>query len=136
LDSIDRSRNLPLSPGEEATAVRRARHLLTRVALCAAAILAGPRPASAAPPEDADVRRWQTGALSPDRLQHASLSFAVGLAAGIPSEAPATAFGVAFGLGLLKELADARRTHFDAGDLAADAVGAAFAAWATAAMTR
>jgi len=92
------------------------------------------------PPE---IRAWQTGAIAPDRLQHASLAFSAGLAAGIVTREPAAAAGFALAVGIGKELID-RRTRdahgrpgrFDLGDLLADAVGAALAAGATAAIER
>jgi len=86
----------------------------------------------APPPE---VRAWQTGALAPDRLQHASLAFSVGLGTGLVTGHPAAAAGAALTLGLGKELFDHRRGgRFDWVDLLADAAGAALAAAATAAL--
>lgn len=82
------------------------------------------------------MRAWQTGALRPDRVQHASLSFALGLGAGLASDSPEAGAGIAFGLGFAKELADHREDGFDAGDLAADAIGAALAWWAVTALRR
>ncbi len=82
------------------------------------------------------VRAWQTGLLRPDRLEHASLAFTGGLAAGLLSRRPAGALGAALALGLAKELWDARRSSFDRGDLAADLAGAGLAALATAAFER
>jgi hypothetical protein len=70
------------------------------------------------PPES--VREWQTGALAPDKLQHFSLAFSLGLAFGIMSGEPAAAGG-AGALALAKEFAD---TRFDGGDLAAGLIGA------------
>ncbi len=94
--------------------------------------------ASARPPDSAvvlpaaPVRAWTSGALRADRLQHASLALTIGLAAGLASRRPALAAGTASALGVLKELRDRRRGgRFDAGDLAADAIGAALAAWLT-----
>lgn len=81
------------------------------------------------------VRAWQTGALSPDRLQHASLAFSFGLALGIMSGEPAAAGG-AVAVALAKELADGRRGRFDRGDLLAGIAGAACAAIAIAALER
>ena len=109
---------------------------VVQAALVAIAAVAPARaqPPPAPPPE---VRAWQTGALAPDRLQHASLAFSAGLAAGIATREPAAAAGFAFGLGIGKELLDVRRGgRFDWGDLLADAVGAAAAAAATAALER
>lgn len=71
-----------------------------------------------------------------DRLRHASLAFAVGLAAGVLTEEPAAAFGGAAGLGLAKEVADRRHGGFDLYDLWAGLAGAALAALATRALTR
>ncbi len=78
------------------------------------------------------VRAWQVGLLRPDRLEHASLSFTLGLGAGLLSRRPAAAAG-AFAVGLAKEVRDRRHGGFDAVDLLADALGtglAAFATWA------
>lgn len=76
---------------------------------------------------------WQTGLLRADRLQHASLAFAIGCGAGLVTERPAAGAAIALSLGIAKELVDDR---FDRGDLIADALGAALAAWAVAALTR
>jgi hypothetical protein len=88
----------------------------------------------AAPPPR--VRAWQTGALAPDRLEHASFSLAIGLAAGIVSARPAAALAVPLALGTAKELRDRRHTRFDPVDLAADGAGALIAMMATRALTR
>ena len=77
---------------------------------------------------DSSVRRWQTGLLRADRLEHASLAFSSGLALGVLTRQPAAAAAGAFALGFAKEVYDRRRTAFDRGDLLADAVGAALAA--------
>lgn len=88
----------------------------------------------ASPPfPGARTRGWQTGMLRADRLQHASLSFAIGCGAGLVTERPAAGAAIALSLGIAKEIADDR---FDRGDLFADALGAALAAWAVAALTR
>jgi hypothetical protein len=79
------------------------------------------------------VRRWQTGALRPDRLTHTSLALGIGVGVGMLSRTPLAGAGAALGLGLAKELSDDR---FDRGDLAADAVGAGLAALIVAALTR
>lgn len=106
-------------------------------AALAALLLAAPHPArSATAADSARVRAWQTGALRPDRLRHVSLSFAAGMGVGIATDSPGTAAGVSLALGVAKELADRRGTGFDPGDLAADALGAVLAAWATAALRR
>ncbi len=72
----------------------------------------------------------------PDRLQHASLAFSLGLAAGVATRSPGAAAGSAIALGLAKELADRRHVGFDAGDLIADALGAAAAALAVSGLSR
>jgi hypothetical protein len=64
----------------------------------------------------------------PDLFQHASLSFASGLAVGLISEEPAAAAGTAVTLGIGKEVLD---PHFDRTDLAADLFGAALATLVT-----
>ena len=74
------------------------------------------------------VRAWQTGLLRPDRIEHASLAFTIGLATGLATRKPAAAFGVPAALGLGKEVADRSGTGFDLVDLAADLLGAAAAA--------
>lgn len=82
------------------------------------------------------VRAAQTGLWRSDRVQHAGLALALGLGAGIASGEPAAAAIVPGVLGLGKEIADARRGHFDTVDLAADLVGAALAAVLTAQLVR
>jgi hypothetical protein len=79
------------------------------------------------------LNRESHGALAPDRLQHASLAFAAGLALGLVTESPAAAGGGAAALGVGKELTD---DHFDRGDLIADLLGAALAALVTAGLRR
>ena len=64
---------------------------------------------------------------APDRLQHASLSFAIGLGAGLASDRPSLGAGAAVSLGVIKELLDRRSSGFDRGDLIADLVGAGLA---------
>jgi hypothetical protein len=91
------------------------------------------RPAVLPPPA---VRAWQTGALAPDKLQHFSLAFSLGLGLGIATREPAAAAGGAIGLALAKELSDRRRSRFDRGDLLAGIVGAGCAALAVAALQR
>jgi hypothetical protein len=98
----------------------------------ACVMAAAPVAAGAAAP-DLPEPRWrafQTGALRPDRLQHATLAFSIGLGAGIAGGEPCAAFAIPAGLGLLKELADRRRDRFDWADLAADLAGAGLAALA------
>lgn len=81
-------------------------------------------------------RAFQTGVLRADRLQHASLAFTIGLGAGVAGREPAGAFAAAAGLGLVKELADARADRFDWVDLAVDVAGAGLAALATRSLAR
>lgn len=90
------------------------------------AVLPPPLPPPAA-------RAWQTGAWAPDRLQHASLGYSLGLAMGIVSGEPAAASGVAV-LALAKEIADSRRGRFDRIDLIAGLVGGALGALTFAAL--
>jgi hypothetical protein len=75
----------------------------------------------------ARIRALQTGVFASDKLEHGSLSFTAGLMIGIPTRSPAAAFGGSLVLGVGKELWDRRRSHFDWGDLTADALGAAAA---------
>ncbi|HET9328597.1 MAG TPA: hypothetical protein VFQ05_17655 [Candidatus Eisenbacteria bacterium] len=63
-----------------------------------------------------------------DLYQHASLSFAIGLAVGVATEEPAAAAGVSITFGVGKEIFDER---FDKTDLLADLVGAGLAALVT-----
>lgn len=72
----------------------------------------------------AAIRRWQVGLLRPDRLQHASTSFALAVGAGIATQDRPAAFAISLGVGLLKECWDARHGRFDPVDLAADTGGA------------
>ncbi len=89
------------------------------------------------PPTTPDIPlRPATGLLRPDRLQHMSLSFTIGLGAGLATRRPAAATATALGLGLAKEIRDRRHGGFDPVDLVADAVGAALAALATRAISR
>jgi hypothetical protein len=83
----------------------------------------------------AAVRAWQAGT-RPDRLEHATIAFTLGLGAGLASRRPAAAAATGAGLGLLKELRDTRHGGFDLVDLAADALGAALSALATQAAVR
>jgi len=77
------------------------------------------------------------GLLREDRLRHFSLSFALGMGVGLATDNAAAAGGVSAGLGLLKELDDARRpSGFDGWDLLADVLGASLAAWAISALDR
>jgi hypothetical protein len=87
---------------------------------------AEPRPAP-----DPRVRAWQTGLLRPDRLQHASLSWTLGLAIGIATRRPAAVLGGVAAVGLAKEVADRKGTGFDPVDLAAGLIGGTAAALVT-----
>ena len=69
------------------------------------------------------VRAWQVGLVRGDRLEHASLSFAIASATIIATRNRAAGAATALTLGLGKEILDGRRGHFDPVDLAADAVG-------------
>lgn len=73
------------------------------------------------------MRAWQTGLLRPDRIEHASLAFTIGLGTGLATRKPAAAILVPATLGFGKEIADRRGTGFDIVDLAADLLGAAAA---------
>ena len=79
-----------------------------------------------------------TGALGigADKYQHAALSAAFGLGAGVLSRSSVAALAVPLALGAAKELRDRVHTRFDAADLLADAVGAAVAAALTSALLR
>ena len=91
-------------------------------------------PPPVAPPLPlAPARRGPGALLREDRLEHASLAFALGMGAGMLSRAPSAGGGVAITLGLAKEIAD---DHFDRGDFAADVIGASLAMWVVAALTR
>ena len=125
--------------------LRRARGALTAAALAIATAITPVEAASgsdeSAPPDTASA-----SAAAPDSVlaraalpehppgvradlaQHVSLAFASGLAAGLVTEEPAAAAATAISLGLIKEWLDPR---FDRGDLIADLLGAALAAWAT-----
>ena len=76
---------------------------------------------------------WQSGALRADRLQHASLAFAIGAGVGAASRRAEVGAGTALLLGVAKEFLD---DHVDGGDLIADAAGASLAALVVAALTR
>ncbi len=108
--------------------------LLFRLALAPAAVLA--QTTASPPPPPPAIRAWQTGLLRPDRLEHASFAFTLGLGVGLLSRQPASAAASALTLGLVKEIRDRRHGGFDAVDLAADAIGAGLAAVATHALTR
>ena len=108
--------------------------LLFRLALSPTAAPAGPVASPPLPPPAA--RAWQTGLLRPDRLEHVSFAFTLGLGVGLLSRQPASAAASACALGLVKEIRDRRHGGFDPVDLAADALGAGLAAVATRAATR
>jgi hypothetical protein len=88
-------------------------------------------PDSTALSPPASARRWQVASPGADKFQHATLSFTIGTGLGIASRQPGVAFAGAFAIGIAKEFRDRRHTRFDFSDLAADAVGAALAAWVT-----
>lgn len=80
--------------------------------------------------ESADLRAvqpWLSGVLAPDKLQHFSLAFSLGLAFGVMTAEPAAAGGAAV-LALGKEVADSRHGRFDGMDLTAGLIGAGCAA--------
>jgi hypothetical protein len=108
--------------------------LLFRLAL--AATVATDAPAASPPLPPPEVRAWQTGLLQPDRLEHASFAFTLGLGVGLLSRHPGAAAASALTLGLAKEIRDRRHGGFDPVDLSADAIGAMFAAVATHAAAR
>jgi hypothetical protein len=107
---------------------------LFRLALSPTAATAA---APASPPlPPTSVRAWQTGLLRPDRLEHASFAFTLGLGVGLLSRQPASAAASALALGLAKEIRDCRHGGFDPADLAAGAIGAGLSAVATHALAR
>jgi len=75
----------------------------------------------------ARVRGWQVGLLRPDRMQHASFSFALTAALIVVTRNRAASAATAFAFGIGKELWDQRTSAFDPVDLSADAVGVALA---------
>lgn len=77
------------------------------------------------------MRAWQTGLLRADRIEHASLSWSLGLAVGLASREPAIALGGVAAAGVAKEISDRHRTGFDLTDLAADLIGGCAAAAVT-----
>lgn len=78
----------------------------------------------------------RVGLARTDRLQHASLAFASGVAIGIVTDEPLAGAGGALTLGLAKEWFDRNGSGFDGTDLLADAVGAALAAWLLSGLSR
>ena len=73
------------------------------------------------------VRGWQVGLVRGDRIEHASLSFALTSALIIATRNRAAGATTAFAFGIGKELWDGRTGRFDPVDLAADAVGVGLA---------
>jgi len=73
------------------------------------------------------VRGWQVGLVRPDRMEHASLSFALTSALIIVTRNRPASAATAFAFGIGKELWDQRTGSFDPVDLTADAVGVALA---------
>ena len=69
------------------------------------------------------VRAWQMGPLRPDRMEHASLSFALASAFTVALRDRAGSAALTLALGAGKELWDSRHGGADLADLAADAVG-------------
>ncbi len=112
------------------TAVPAAAALLALVLACPPARA---QDAAAPQPPSARVHAWQTGVLRPDRLEHASLSFTLGLGAGLVSRRPGAATA-ALGVGLLKEVRDRRHGGVDPVDLLADALGTGLAVLAARAL--
>lgn len=108
------------------------------VPACISVARAAPADSTAARPAwpTARVRAWQTGALRPDRLQHASLSFALAAAASTIGGRDGAAFAGTLLLGVGKEAWDARGGRFDTRDLAGDLAGAALGTWAGSAIRR
>ena len=101
-----------------------------------------PKPCAAQETDSLGVRRgfWidptQEGAwLRSDHLQHASLSFTIGLGAGMATGEPAAAAS-ALAFGLAKEIADSRHDGASKRDLVSDLVGTLLAVAAVAALTR
>lgn len=108
--------------------------LLCWLAGSPAAATAGPATSPPLPPPA--LRAWQTGLLRPDRLEHASFAFTLGLGVGLLSRQPASGAAGAFALGLAKELRDRHHGGFDPVDLSADAIGAISSAVAAHTLTR
>ena len=73
------------------------------------------------------VRAWQVGLLRGDRMEHASLSFALTSALIIVTRNRAASAATAFAFGIGKELWDRRTGAFDPVDLTADAMGVGLA---------
>jgi len=73
------------------------------------------------------VRAWQVGLVRGDRIEHASLSFALTSALIIVTRSRAAGAATALAFGVGKELWDQRTSRFDPVDLTADAVGVGLA---------
>jgi len=73
------------------------------------------------------VRAWQVGLVRGDRMEHASLSFALTSALIIVTRNRAASAATALAFGVGKELWDQRTSRFDPVDLTADAVGVGLA---------
>jgi hypothetical protein len=73
------------------------------------------------------VRAWQVGLVRGDRMEHASLSFALTSALIIVTRNRAASAAAALAFGVGKELWDQRTSRFDPVDLTADAVGVGLA---------
>jgi len=73
------------------------------------------------------VRAWQVGLVRGDRMEHASLSFALTSALIIVTRNRAAGAATALAFGVGKELWDQRTSRFDPVDLTADAVGVGLA---------
>lgn len=80
----------------------------------------------------AGARIAHRGLLRADRLQHATLAFALSSGAGSAGARRPAAFAFTIALGTAKEARDVRHGGFDPVDLAADAIGAALGAWVAA----
>jgi hypothetical protein len=104
--------------------------LAAGLALCTAGAARAQGAADSAHAAPIDLRAtqgWQHGPLAPDKLQHFSLAFSLGLAFGVMTGEPAAAGGAAV-LALGKEFADRRHGRFDGMDLTAGLIGAGCAA--------
>ena len=86
-----------------------------------------PRPDSIVAFPSPRVRAWQVGLVRGDRLEHASLSFALTSALIIATRNRPASAATALAFGVGKELWDRRTSRFDPVDLAADAVGVGLA---------
>ncbi|HXJ70585.1 MAG TPA: hypothetical protein VNM39_16900 [Verrucomicrobiae bacterium] len=73
------------------------------------------------------VRAWQVGLVRGDRIEHASLSFALTSALIIITRNRPASAATALAFGVGKELWDQRTSRFDPVDLTADAVGVGLA---------